>query len=158
MASNEDRAAAKSFMAYANAVVVDAECLAKQIHNDLNVAYNPEAYKKSFVANTPASNDTQNLSSEIEHPSNTPGSTLCVPEDDYVPSEIIPHINGKIIDLLLSGYADLIQKLQGTDRIGYTKLLNSYENMKDFEAHVVSLANHYTLDKKKTFLKMMDDP
>ena len=157
IASNDDRATAKSFMAYANAVVVDAECLAKQIHNDLNVAYNPEAYKKSFVASTPASNDTQIPSSETEHPSNTPGSTLCVPEDDYVASEIIPHINGKIIDLLLSGYADLIQKLQGTDRIGYTKLLNSYENMKDFEAHVVSLANHYTLDKKKTYLKMMDE-
>ena len=157
MASNEDRAAAKSFMAYANAVVVDAECLAKQIHNDLNVAYNPEAYKKSFVTSPPVSNDTQSPSSETEHPSNTPSCALCVPEDDYVPSEIIPHINGKIIDLLLSGYADLIQKLHGTDRIGYTKLLNSYENMKDFEAHVVSLANHYTLDKKKTYLKMMDE-
>jgi len=157
MASNEDRAAAKSFMAYANAVVVDAEGLAKQIHNDLNVAYNPETYKKSFVANTPASNDTPKPISEVEHTAVKLSGTLCEPEDDYIPSEIIPHINGKIIDLLLNGYADLIQKQHGTDRIGYTKLLNSYESMRDFETHVVSLANYYTLDKKKTYLKMMDE-
>lgn len=89
----------------------------------------------------------------IKGPNNTP----CIPEDDYIPKEIIPHINRNIANLLIRGYEDFVRRKQSTAHTGTSTTLESYERMKDMEEHIVALANYYTLDKKKTYLKLVEE-